>query len=385
MPPKLRGTIKKVNGIHYVRVRTANGKRPWLAMPPGLSEAQATARGKRMAEDAKTMDYEPKAQRRGLRALRSGAETTAQYILRWLRDRRDRKVQSVDDDMYRLNKYVPAAMMALPIESVNSDDIEAIRDDLDARIVSDEISAKNAQNIWGIIKKLFSDTAASKNRVLRVRKDNPAISVRAPERAPRPSKQYLYPSEFLQLVTCDKVPVHWRRIYALSVYLYTRVGELVALRCEDMDLVHGFAHVSKARQTDLTIGQTKTCLTRRVGIESELRPLLEKMIADVKSGPIVTLTRKSNLGELLRGHLWRAGVRRSELHDERDASRVPITFHDLRATGITWLAVRGDDPLRIKSRAGHRWFSTTERYIREAEQLRDGFGDVFPILPVCIL
>jgi hypothetical protein len=25
----------------------------------------------------------------------------------------------------------------------------------------------------------------------------------------------------------------------------------------------------------------------------------------------------------------------------------------LRATGITWAAVRGDDPLRIKQRAGH--------------------------------
>ena len=42
---------------------------------------------------------------------------------------------------------------------------------------------------------------------------------------------------------------------------------------------------------------------------------------------------------------------------------------------------RGDDPLRIKQRAGHRSFSTTEGYIREAENLREGFGEVFPPLP----
>ena len=54
-----------------------------------------------------------------------------------------------------------------------------------------------------------------------------------------------------------------------------------------------------------------------------------------------------------------------------------VTFHDLRATGITWCAVRGDDPLEIKQRAGHATFGTTEGYIREAENLRDGFGDVF--------
>ena len=62
-----------------------------------------------------------------------------------------------------------------------------------------------------------------------------------------------------------------------------------------------------------------------------------------------------------------------------------MTFHDLRATGITWCAVRGDDALKIKQRAGHKSFSTTEGYIREAENLRDAFGEVFPALPQGLL
>jgi integrase len=44
-----------------------------------------------------------------------------------------------------------------------------------------------------------------------------------------------------------------------------------------------------------------------------------------------------------------------------------MTWHDLRATGLTWLAIRGDDPLKIKQRAGHSAFSTTEGYVRQAE------------------
>ena len=68
-----------------------------------------------------------------------------------------------------------------------------------------------------------------------------------------------------------------------------------------------------------------------------------------------------------------------------DRTRKAMTFHDLRASGITWCAVRGDDPLKIKQRAGHRSFSTTEGYIREAENLREGFGEVFPALPSCLL
>jgi hypothetical protein len=44
-------------------------------------------------------------------------------------------------------------------------------------------------------------------------------------------------------------------------------------------------------------------------------------------------------------------------------------------------AARGGDPVRIKQRAGHKSFSTTEGYIREGENLRAGFGEPLPSLP----
>ena len=79
-----------------------------------------------------------------------------------------------------------------------------------------------------------------------------------------------------------------------------------------------------------------------------------------------------------------AEVERQELHTS-EPTRKAITFHDLRATGLTWMAVRGDDGLKIKQRAGHLRFQTTEGYIREAENVREGFGDVFPVLPDSLL
>ncbi|WP_437754961.1 hypothetical protein [Sorangium sp. So ce1389] len=86
------------------------------------------------------------------------------------------------------------------------------------------------------------------------------------------------------------------------------------------------------------------------------------------------------LSRRLREHLERAGVTRPDLFAS-DRTRKQLTFYDLRATGIPWMAVRGDDPLTLESRACHTSFTTTERYIREAEQVRDGFGEVFPALP----
>jgi hypothetical protein len=58
-----------------------------------------------------------------------------------------------------------------------------------------------------------------------------------------------------------------------------------------------------------------------------------------------------------------------------------MTFHDLRATGITWMVLRGDSPLVIQHRAGHLDFDTTQLYIREGEALRGDVGEVFPPLP----
>jgi len=72
---------------------------------------------------------------------------------------------------------------------------------------------------------------------------------------------------------------------------------------------------------------------------------------------------------------------RDELHHKTPTTR-PIRFHDLRATGLTWMAVRGDDAIKIQRRAGHKDLETTLKYIRLAEDLNPGaFGDVFPKLP----
>jgi hypothetical protein len=71
----------------------------------------------------------------------------------------------------------------------------------------------------------------------------------------------------------------------------------------------------------------------------------------------------------------------AELVHDATATRKALTFYDLRATGITWCAVRGDEELKIMHRAGHENFSTTKGYVREAEAIRAGFGVVWRRVP----
>ncbi len=71
---------------------------------------------------------------------------------------------------------------------------------------------------------------------------------------------------------------------------------------------------------------------------------------------------------------------------EASKTRKPITWHDMRATGITWLAVRGDALPGIQGRAGHEGVETTMGYVRlKGNFAGDAFGAPFPALPLELL
>jgi hypothetical protein len=91
-----------------------------------------------------------------------------------------------------------------------------------------------------------------------------------------------------------------------------------------------------------------------------------------------------DLAATLRVHLERAGVKRADLFTDRPTSK-RVTFYDLRASGITWEVLDGTEHVRIMQRAGHRNFSTTQGYIREAEALGENVGQPFGALRASLL
>jgi integrase len=369
-----------------VRVTKANGKRVLVRFEPGTTADDAIELAPLMAEGARFAvgDHE--------------GETVSQYVGRWCEWREGRGLGCADADRARLECHVVPLIGTLGIADVTRDDLKRVVAALDAKARARfyrtaggrrrPFAWKSAVNVWSNVRALFRDACGSKRVDLCVRDDNPAAGVAGPDTGPKKAKTYLWPSEFLALVSCPDVPLKWRRMFAITTYLYARAGEVNALRWEDVDLVRGVVliHRSLNRETG-KLKATKTDAARRIPIEAELRPLLEAMHKEASGrGPVVGVHGTDRkLSRQVRRCLALAGVTRAELFAMNDATRKAMTFHDLRATGVTWSAVRGDDPLKIKQRAGHASFSTTEGYIREAENLRDGFGEVFPPLPSSLL
>ncbi len=306
-------------------------------------------------------------------------ETFDKWAYRWLVDRSAKGLASAHDDDGRYRKWVFPHFGHKPIARIQRIDLERFVEGLDGNVRAGALSWRTARHVWGMLTKMFSDACRSKRLDLRVREDNPAKEVRGPDAGASKSKSYLYPEELLAVVSCASVPLRWRRLFALSVYTYTRPGELAALEWTDVDFQRGTIHVHRAIGDDGEAKTTKTKVTRRIPLEAGLLPLLETLKAEATGPRLVSMPPECDLSKRLRDYLKRAGVTRAELF-ANDATRKQIRFYDLRATGITWMAIRGDEPLRIMQRAGHAEFSTTMGYVREAETLGLA-GEPFPALP----
>jgi integrase len=374
-----------------VRPTLADGSRgDRVCQPPGMSEAKAREKAAALTQLAAQKGIarpkpEPSLSDASARPSPQPGMTLKDWTDAWCDGRERRGLTSVNDDRGRLRKWILPRLDGMrPATSVAAGDLERFVEQLDELVRAGELSWKTAKNVWGLVSKMFDDMCRSKVTALRVRKDNPARDVRGPDAGVKKSKAYLYPSEFLALMCCEKIPLRWRQIIAVQIYTYTRAGELEALGVEDVDLAHRVIHVHRAIDRNWGgVKETKTNAPRRFAVEPELFPLLEQLVDEARDEERKELVRAPPLSKQsarLRDYLRKAGVKRAELYAD-DATRKNITWHDLRATGITWMAIRGDDPQKIMHRAGHEDMATTMGYIREAEALEYLQGDVFPRLP----
>lgn len=371
---------------HYrFRCRVKDGGRPWVDLPVGLTVAQAeksalelatmAARGELSSPDTPTR-----------RRAATPTETFAAWAERWTEAREARGKVTASDSLSHLKHHVFVPLGPRPMARITKSEIEDLVDSLDQKVQAGKLAWKTAINIWATITKAFGDAAHSKDRTLRVREDNPAAGVRGPDRGARKVKTFLFPAEAHALLSSEAVPLGFRRAAALAIYLGLRAGELRSLSWDDIDLDTRRIHVHQGfDRKKHTAKGTKSNKGRQFTIERAALPLLRQLRAEAGGkGPVLKIGRFYQLAKDLRGHLERAGVTRADLF-VTDETRKNLTFHDLRATTFTWMAIRGDNPLVIKETAGHSDLKQTEEYIRTATQLTGAVGTLFQTLPAGLL
>jgi integrase len=312
-------------------------------------------------------------------APRSGGETLNAWSKRWLSERAKRH-RGAERELGRYTEWVAPKLGKLPVATLSRSDVDGWIEHIESQVTAGQLRATTAWRIWTVLRAMMRDASGGRVRSLRVRDDNPTVGLRL-DRGTARASTFLYPSEFARLISCKRVPLALRRQYALAVYLYPRAGELAALEWSDIDIETGRVHVHRSLSRDGEVTATKTETDRQFVAERAALPLLRAMRREAKGRGLVTpLEARSYKGQELRAALRRAGCKRADLHAS-DTGRRPFTFHDLRATGITWMAMRGDSPTDIMERVGHQHLSTTEIYLRRGRLMAVARGErVFPSL-----
>lgn len=189
-------------------------------------------------------------------------------------------------------------------------------------------------------------------------------------------------------MSCEAIPLHRRRVYALAIYTGMRQAELRALTARDVDLDAMQITVARQVRDGVEKARTKAGRARVVAIEPNLAPLLRVLVSDHPVGRLLRMPQGSNHpAETLREDLVRAGCTRDALHvAANDPMRARMKFHNLRDTCLTHMAVRRDAPQDVQWRAGHTTPAMTEKYIANAQnEAGPNFGQPLPPLPADVI
>jgi integrase len=171
----------------------------------------------------------------------------------------------------------------------------------------------------------------------------------------------------------DAMPVR----YAMAVYLAVfgdglRIGEVCALQRKDIDLDSRVMHIRRGRVTMDKAKLTDTPKTensvRDERIPSQLILLLRTFLdADVDDGKGAWLfPAKKDRSRPVHPNTLRGDY---EIAREK-AGRPDLRFHDLRHTGLTWLAEDGATVRELMDAAGHSDVETAMRYQHSVSERR---------------
>jgi integrase len=179
---------------------------------------------------------------------------------------------------------------------------------------------------------------------------NPAEGLELP-RVEREEPRFLTPADVAKLA--DAMPKEYRALVTLGAYTGLRIGEMLALRCSRVDLLHRRVEVVATLYEiggDLVENAPKTKAGQRsVPLPRVVSDALEAHLAVKPGGPDDYLFRAPGGGPVRiaawRYRVWTPAVKRAGLE--------PLRLHDLRHTAVAFWIAAGASPKEIAARAGH--------------------------------
>jgi len=297
-----------------------------------IGEGPATLAAKRQAR----REHEAVAKEQAGKS-RTFEELCEAYYVPWARQEK----KSAWMEEIRLHNYLYKEFGGLPLDAITVASVEAYRDRL-----LESLSRSTVKQILALLRKALNVFAT---RGL-FEKRNPVSSVKMP-RLDNACERFLTREEYDRLLdaTCEAQCPDLHDAVILSVHTGLRLGEIYRLDAQDVDLPHGYLTV---REDDGKPGG-------KVPLNDEVSGMLRRRLAGSRAGKVFVPTDQRNkaLSKQFTWLAWSIGLNRG---DEDRQHR--LTFHSLRHTFASWLALADVDLYRIQKLMRHKTPAMTQRY-----------------------
>lgn len=258
------------------------------------------------------------------------------------------KPSEVQSKRMIINKHLKPAFGKLRLNEITGRDIEAFKAQ---QITKRKLTAKTVNNHLAVLRRLL--VLAHEWGII-----NTFARVQF-LKAPKPEFDYLEFDEAEQLISNADI-ITWRPMITLALKTGLRLGELLALRWQDIDLPNKRLFVRQAVARGI-VGTPKSGKAREV-------PLCDLALVSLKAhrhlrGPLIFCKEDGSMltKEQCKHPLWRAckraGLRR-------------IGWHALRHTFASHLAMQGAPLKAVQELLGHSTIEMTMRYAHLNQAVR---------------
>ncbi|HDM75588.1 MAG TPA: site-specific integrase [Deltaproteobacteria bacterium] len=180
--------------------------------------------------------------------------------------------------------------------------------------------------------------------------ENPVKKVKLPRLNNQRVRFLSYEEAEILLNHLKTVSSQLHDIALLSLHTGMRAGEIFNLKWQHVDLDNGIIHVADPKS-----GRSRT---------THMTETVKTMFQTIQRGDPEDFVFKSRKGKKISGisKSFSRVIKQLGFNDGITDTRQRVTFHTLRHTFASWLAIEGTPILTIKELLGHQTLAMTERY-----------------------
>ena len=247
------------------------------------------------------------------------------------------------DDTSRYHKHLEPRFSNKPLSKITPFELEKLKSDLKKA----GLAPATIKHVVIIVRQMFNKALAWGLWS----GQNPVKKVKLPKLQNRRERFLSYDEAKMLLDELQAGSQQLRDIACLSLYTGMRAGEVFALRWSHVDLENDLIHIA----------DPKGGPPRKAFLVPQIREIFQRIGKPENREQFVFLSTKGTRIKEVSNSFARA-VNRIGFNDGVSDPRQKVTFHTLRHTFASWLALRGTPILTIKELMGHRTLAMTERY-----------------------